>query len=88
MMENKPPFIVVPLLVELLGEDEPQTVSALLPTISLSSRLLVLLPEVSNPSVLAGLILSIIAPTSAAPLPWLSLAPMPILLSFELASTV
>lgn len=66
--------VVVPMLVKLFGEDDPQEEPALLPTITFPSSLLALLPEVSDLSVLAGLIYFVATHTSAVPPLLLSLA--------------
>lgn len=74
MVENSD-LVVVPTLIELFGEDEPQEETAVLPAISLPFSLLVLLPKVSDLGILAGLAFPVVALTSAAPPLLLSLAP-------------
>lgn len=71
--------MVVPTLAELFGEDEPQKKPALLPTISLPSSLLVLLLEVSDLGIKAGLASPVMTTTSIAPHPSLSLASVTVL---------
>lgn len=80
--------IMVPTLEELVGENKPQEEPASLPTISLPSNLLVLLPEVSNLGILVGLTSFIATPTFAIPAPLLSLAPVAILPVVEPTSMV
>lgn len=71
--------IVIHMLAELFGEDEPQEDLTTLSTIFLPSSLLVLAPEVSDLGILASLASSIVMRALAAPPLSLSLAPITVL---------